>query len=151
MDLGPAGLGTGDRGRRGDHAADPDPRLWLVASTLFLVTIPIQIVFFIFLHFSGWIQVQFLFVVLFMLFFCITVCISVLRSSHCDLTFVLQVITSLFIAKWLTNLLWAHDLDPDMYAMPIQSSLVDLISQLLLVVCYELAEAMGSKVAGPNR
>ena len=59
-----------------------------------------------------------------------------------------QVTISLLMAQFITTFLWKRGLDPDMYAMPIQSSLIDLISQILLVICYELAEALGSKVGG---
>lgn len=37
-----------------------------------------------------------------------------------------------------------------MYAMPIHSSVVDLIGQLLLVVCFELVAHLGAKVEIPG-
>ncbi len=40
-----------------------------------------------------------------------------------------------------------------MYALPCQSALTDLVGQLLLVACYEVASLLGVKVAlnhGPN-
>ena len=46
----------------------------------------------------------------------------------------------------MTTLLWRHKLDPDMCALPIHSALMDLVGQLLLVSCFELARAMGLKV-----
>jgi len=59
---------------------------------------------------------------------------------------------SLLIAQGLTTLLWARDLDPDMYAMPIHSALLDLIGQLLLVICFEIVSHFTSsvKVAPPG-
>lgn len=57
-----------------------------------------------------------------------------------------KVVASLFLARGLTTLLWKRNLDPDMYALPIQSALVDLIGQLLLVVCFELVSLMGLPV-----
>ena len=54
-----------------------------------------------------------------------------------------QVIASLFLAQALTNILWKRNLDPDMYAFPIHSALVDLIGQLLLVVCFEILSHLG--------
>ena len=47
----------------------------------------------------------------------------------------------------MTTFLWHRGLDPDMYALPIQSALTDLTGQLLLVACYELASLLGVKVA----
>ncbi|KZS98799.1 hypothetical protein SISNIDRAFT_403866 [Sistotremastrum niveocremeum HHB9708] len=107
---------------------DEDPRLFLAASVLFSVTIPIQILFLSFLHFSGWLELHPTFVVVFLVFFCTA------------------VIASLTIANFLTHVLWARGLDPDMYALPIQSSLVDLIGQCLLVASFEVARALGGKV-----
>ena len=59
------------------------------------------------------------------------------------LTIKMQVATSLTLANWLTHYLWSKGLDPDLYAMPIQSSLVDLIGQCALVLTYELATTLG--------
>ena len=49
-----------------------------------------------------------------------------------------QVVASLFIAQVLTDILWKRGLDPDMYALPIHSALVDLVGLLLLVLCFEI-------------
>ena len=38
-----------------------------------------------------------------------------------------------------------------MYAMPIHSSVVDLIGQLLLVVCFEMVALLGGKVEIPHK
>ena len=51
------------------------------------------------------------------------------------------------MARLITTILWKRGLDPDMYALPIQSALTDLSGQLLLVACYEVASLLGVKVA----
>ena len=38
-----------------------------------------------------------------------------------------------------------------MYALPCQSALTDLVGQLLLVACYEIASLLGVKVALKHR
>ncbi len=53
---------------------------------------------------------------------------------------------SLILARFLTNYLWLKGHDPDMYAMPIHSSVVDLVGQLLLVMCFEVVASLGGKV-----
>ncbi len=57
-----------------------------------------------------------------------------------------QVYVSLILARFLTNYLWSKGHDPDMYAMPIHSSVVDLVGQLLLVMCFEVVASLGGKV-----
>ena len=63
-----------------------------------------------------------------------------LRSSF------LQVTISLIVARFLTAYLWSKGLDPDSYALPIHSALMDLGGQLMLVVCFEIAQALGARV-----
>jgi solute carrier family 41 len=65
----------------------------------------------------------------------------------------MQVITSLLLAQALTNFLWGRGLDPDMYAMPIHSALMDLVGQLLLVICFEIVSrfTQSVKVTPPSR
>lgn len=58
-----------------------------------------------------------------------------------------QVTISLLLAHGITTVLWRWKLDPDMYALPVQSALTDLIGQSLLVACYEIASLLGVKVA----
>ena len=53
---------------------------------------------------------------------------------------------SLVVARTLTGFLWSKKLDPDMYALPIHSALMDLVGQLLLVLCYEIV----SVILGPK-
>lgn len=57
-----------------------------------------------------------------------------------------QVLASLIIARYLTNWLWSKNRDPDMYALPIHSALMDLIGQLLLVLCFEIVSLLGGHV-----
>jgi len=54
-----------------------------------------------------------------------------------------QVWISLNVARLLTHYLWSKGLDPDMYALPIHSALMDLIGQLLLVLCFVLVSFLG--------
>jgi solute carrier family 41 len=54
----------------------------------------------------------------------------------------IQVVTSLVVARSLTNFLWSKDLDPDTYALPIHSALMDLVGQLLLVLCFEIVSLL---------
>jgi len=56
---------------------------------------------------------------------------------------ILQVAVSLLIADALTNYLWSRNFDPDMYALPIHSATMDLVGQLLLVLCFQLVSLMG--------
>jgi len=56
------------------------------------------------------------------------------------------VIASLAVAYYLTNWLWSKNRDPDMYALPIHSALMDLIGQLLLVLCFEIVTKLGAKL-----
>lgn len=62
------------------------------------------------------------------------------------LTLIQQVTISLLVARRLTSYLWSKGLDPDMYALPIHSALMDLVGQLMLVVCFEIAQLLGARV-----
>jgi solute carrier family 41 len=53
---------------------------------------------------------------------------------------------SLVVGFYLTNYLWARGYDPDIYALPIHSAIMDLSGQILLVSCFELASAIGFHV-----
>lgn len=64
----------------------------------------------------------------------------------CDVINTLQVAVSLFIADGLTNYLWSRSFDPDMYALPIHSAMMDLVGQLLLVLCFQLVSLMGIRL-----
>ncbi|KZO90389.1 hypothetical protein CALVIDRAFT_542714 [Calocera viscosa TUFC12733] len=113
-------------------AAPPVPeRPRLVSATLLAVSLPVAIAYLLFVSLAGWLELPIGFVILFTIFLCITSAVSL------GLGFV------------LTHLFWRNGLDPDIYCLPIQSSLIDLIGQLLLVACYEIAQLAGAKVASP--
>jgi solute carrier family 41 len=105
---------------------EPSPRL--VMLVLFLVSIPVAIAFFSILRISSWLTTPLMFTVL-ALFFLFT-----------------SIAISLSVAYVLTTYLWSHNYDPDMYALPIHSALMDLVGELLLVACFELASAIGLHV-----
>ncbi|PCH38633.1 hypothetical protein WOLCODRAFT_97443 [Wolfiporia cocos MD-104 SS10] len=109
-----------------DHKPHPTPRL--VMLTLLAVSFPIQIIFLCIVYAFGWLHLPIVFVVFEVLFFCIAVSIS------------------LGLGRIATNLLWKFKFDPDMYALPLHSSIMDLVGQLLLVACYEVAFLLGAKV-----
>ncbi|KAG1736926.1 Mg transporter [Suillus paluster] len=108
------------------HKSDPSPKLVMV--TLILITIPIEIIFLCILRAFGWLRLPIIFAILSVLFFCCA------------------VFTSLVIAQFLTNLLWSRGLDPDTYALPIHSALMDLVGQLLLVLCFEIVSLFGTNL-----
>ena len=72
-------------------------------------------------------------------------CLYFLVSNESAL-FWLQVFISLVIARLLTNWLWSIKKDPDMYALPIHSAMMDLVGQLLLVLCFEIVSLLGGRV-----
>ncbi|EJD48666.1 hypothetical protein AURDEDRAFT_150809 [Auricularia subglabra TFB-10046 SS5] len=109
------------------HTLAPS-RPTLVGLTLFFVTLPVTVLFIVFLRVAGWVLLPASFILLFIFFFSLSVAVS------------------LVLAKWITIWLWKTGRDPDTYALPIQSSLVDLISQLLLVACYIIAGKVGADV-----
>ncbi|KAF8162747.1 Mg transporter [Crassisporium funariophilum] len=107
---------------------NPEPSPLLSMITLLIITIPVEIIFLSILNALGWLKLPVLFTVFSIVFFCCA------------------VIASLFIARLLTNFLWARNRDPDMYALPIHSALMDLVGQLLLVLCFEIVSKLGGKV-----
>ena len=68
------------------------------------------------------------------------------RCTPLTIANVLQITISLIVAYHITNYLARHGYDPDMYAMPIHSAIMDLMGQLLLVSSFELASALGLHV-----
>ncbi|KAJ7215307.1 hypothetical protein B0H12DRAFT_1194589 [Mycena haematopus] len=105
-----------------------EPSSMLVLITLLLVTLPVEVVFLGVITGLGWLKLPLVFILFSVVFFC------------------LAVTSSLLIARALTNFLWARNLDPDMYALPIHSALMDLIGQLLLVICFEIVSLFGAQV-----
>ncbi|PPQ76906.1 hypothetical protein CVT24_008672 [Panaeolus cyanescens] len=139
-------------------ARKPEPSPILAMLTLLVITIPVEIIFLSILNGLGWLNLHILFVVFSIIFFCCAVSIStifpapniwltynfvfdVIFKSHSER----QVLASLVIARYLTNFLWSINRDPDMYALPIHSALMDLIGQLLLVLCFEIVSTLGAK------
>ncbi|TFK45538.1 solute carrier family 41 member 1 [Heliocybe sulcata] len=115
------------------HAIDrrsSEPSARLVMVTLLLITLPVELIFLAMLRGLGWLQLPILFVISAVIFFCCAVAVS------------------LFLAQGLTNFLWSKDLDPDMYALPIHSALMDLVGQLLLVICFEIVSLLGVPLIG---
>ncbi|KAG2359727.1 solute carrier family 41 member 1 [Suillus spraguei] len=108
------------------HKSEPSPKLVMV--TFILITIPIVILFLCILRVSGWLKFSIIFAILLVLFFCCA------------------VFTSLVVARSLTNLLWSRGFDPDIYALPIHSALVDLVGQVLLVLCFEIVSGSGASL-----
>jgi len=105
--------------------SDSGPSSRLVMVTLILVTVPIEIIFLTILNNFGWIKLPILFAIFSLVFFCCAVCVS------------------LVVARSLTQYLWSKGLDPDMYALPVHSALMDLVGQLLLVLCFVLVSFLG--------
>lgn len=110
---------------RKDHH-EPSPRL--VMLTLLLITLPVEIIFLGILDGLEWLNLPILFVAFAIVFFCCA------------------VIVSLVVARFLTDFLWSKNRDPDIYALPIHSAFMDLVGQLLLVLCFEIVSCLGTKV-----
>ncbi|KAF9239130.1 hypothetical protein BU15DRAFT_88139 [Melanogaster broomeanus] len=105
-----------------------EPSSRMVMITLLLVTLPVEIVFLAILRAFGWLKLPITFAIFSVFFFCCAVSVS------------------LVVAHILTNYLWSKGRDPDIYALPIHSALMDLIGQLLLVLCFTLVSLMGVNV-----
>jgi solute carrier family 41 len=99
------------------------------------------------LHAVGWLKLPLLFIALATFFFCCAVSRHQLKTSrNQELTAFLQIGSSLLIARALTNFLWSKGFDPDIYALPVHSAVMDLIGQSLLVLCFEIVSALGAHV-----
>ncbi|KAH6919206.1 solute carrier family 41 member 1 [Coprinopsis sp. MPI-PUGE-AT-0042] len=105
-----------------------EPGWRLVMMTLMTITLPVEVVFLAVLHAFGWLEIDILFVLFSILFFCFAVFVS------------------LIVARYLTNWLWSKNRDPDIYALPVHSALMDLVGQGLLVLCFEIVSKLGAKV-----
>lgn len=115
----------------------------LTTLTLFLVTLPVLFIFIGSIQLIGWTKLPLVFIFIFIPIFCLTVSFLIVCCYRID---VVQVLISLTTARLLTQFLWSRGLDPDTYALPIQSSLVDLSGQLMLAACFEIASALGADV-----
>ncbi|GAA6001030.1 hypothetical protein JCM10207_007381 [Rhodosporidiobolus poonsookiae] len=61
--------------------------------------------------------------------------------AYCGVVAV-QMIIALFLAFWGTTMLWKWDYDPDVYALPLLTSFLDVSGQLLLVAAYALTKKL---------
>ncbi|GBE86126.1 hypothetical protein SCP_0900030 [Sparassis crispa] len=109
-----------------EKSPHPSPRLVMV--TLLLISLPVDVAFLATVFAFGWLRLSVLFMVLQLVFFGLTVAVSLL------------------LARVTTDFLWTRGLDPDVWALPLNSALVDLVGQLLLVCCYEIAALLGAHV-----
>ncbi|CAE6411485.1 unnamed protein product [Rhizoctonia solani] len=100
----------------------------LVSLTLLAVGFPVLLSYLLFVWGAGWLPLPIGFVGLFVAIFGIT------------------TMAALALAYYLTHLFWQYGFDPDAYCLPVHSALVDLIGQLFLVACYELASILGNDV-----
>ncbi|CAE6441420.1 unnamed protein product [Rhizoctonia solani] len=100
----------------------------LVSFTLFAVGFPVLLSYLLFVWGAGWLPLPVGFVGLFVAIFGVT------------------VVVALALAYYLTHLFWRYGFDPDAYCLPVHSAVVDLIGQLFLVACYELASLLGNDV-----
>lgn len=100
----------------------------LTGTTLFAVSLPVMLTFLAFVYGTGWMDLPLLFVGAFIGFFCLSTAIA------------------LVIAHYFTLIFWSRGYDPDNYCLPVHSALCDLIGQLMLVACYELAGELGADV-----
>lgn len=116
---------------------------------LLLVAMPVGLVYFLVLRLFAWLPTAFAFSMLALFF----LCIAVSPYSQIPLTVadVFQITISLIVAYYITNYLARHGYDPDMYALPIHSAILDLVGQLLLVSSFELASAIGLHVRSHMR
>lgn len=122
-----------------------DPSSNLVMMTLIAITIPVEIIFLSVLHVLGWLSSPLVFIIFSIIFFCCAVRVQLYSSCPFlnDISYG-QVTLSLYVARLLTNFLWSKNLDPDTYALPIHSATMDLIGQLLLVLCFEIVSLLGA-------
>ncbi|KAK4058889.1 hypothetical protein OIO90_000335 [Microbotryomycetes sp. JL221] len=93
----------------------------VVGLCLFGLTCPVLVLFFIFAWLTG--QAPPITLTFFLMYLVVVA---------------IQVAISLMIAYHLTFLLWKLDYDPDVYALPLLSSFLDVTGQLLLVVAFAL-------------
>ncbi|KAL8292887.1 hypothetical protein RQP46_000581 [Phenoliferia psychrophenolica] len=93
----------------------------VVAFTLFAITSPVLLVFLAFAWLTGQATVSFTFALAFVAVVCV------------------QVALALALGYFTTLLLWKWDYDPDVYALPLLSSFLDVTGQLMLVAAFAIA------------
>ena len=124
----------------------PEPSALLTMATLLVITLPVELIFLSILDAFGWLELPYMFIIFSVIFFFCAVSTFSLCCTLIHLKHLKQVLSSLVIARALTHFLWALNRDPDSYALPIHSALMDLIGQLLLVLCFEIVSRLGIKV-----
>ncbi len=114
---------------------------------LLLVTMPIGLVYFLVLRVFAWLATSFIFSMLALIFLCVAVSLPPsLPPTDLPLDLYLQITMSLAAAYFITDYMSRRGYDPDVYVLPIHSAIVDLVGELLLVSCFELASAIGLHV-----
>ncbi|KAH9961041.1 hypothetical protein BC827DRAFT_1132217 [Russula dissimulans] len=108
---------------------EPSPHV--VMLVLLFVAMPVGLMYFLVLRLSGWLATSFAFYMLALFFLCIAITLS------------------LVVGYFITDYLCKHGYDPDVYALPIHSAIIDLCGQVLLVSCFELASKLGFHVRSP--
>jgi len=99
-----------------------EERYVLVGVTLFIISTPILSLFLIFVGITGQVYVTVPFAL-----------------GYCFLT-ALMVTLALTFGYFLAVILWKWDYDPDINALPLLSSLMDVIGQLLLVAIFSATQ-----------
>ncbi|ORY61906.1 hypothetical protein BCR35DRAFT_295458 [Leucosporidium creatinivorum] len=102
----------------------------IVALSLFALTCPVLFLFFLFVWATGQAPVTLLFAMGFMVVTCV------------------QVALSLTLAYHMAFILWRMDYDPDVYALPLLSSFLDVSGQLLLVGAFAMGKKAVAAVSG---
>lgn len=119
----------------------------IVALSLFALTCPVLFLFLLFVWATGQAPITGLFV----LGFVVVVCVQVSCCSfdfRAELIFSSrQVALSLTLAYHMTFILWRMDYDPDVYALPLLSSFLDVSGQLVLVGAFAAAGKRAVAVA----
>ncbi|KAF8344133.1 Mg transporter [Cantharellus anzutake] len=109
--------------------AHPSGKKYIITSmTLGFVGLPVLFSYLAFMCGAGWLDVPGVFLTVYVVVFCFSTALS------------------LGLAYFLTQFLWARNLDPDCYCLPIHSSLIDLAGQCLLVVAYLVSSGLGADV-----
>ncbi|KAK4053716.1 hypothetical protein OIV83_001372 [Microbotryomycetes sp. JL201] len=100
----------------------------VIGLSLFALTCPVLLLFLLFAWITGQVSVTLWFLLVY------------------TLAIAAQVAISLLIAYHMTFVLWKLDYDPDVYALPLLSSFLDVTGQLLLVAAF----ALGGRSSGSS-
>ncbi|CAO1618101.1 unnamed protein product [Parajaminaea phylloscopi] len=102
---------------------------WLVPMTVLTIGVSIELLFLLIVWVSGQLTFRWPFMLAFAVIGVFT-----------------QVAFALVLAHVFTLTLWSKNYDPDIYCLPLVSSLCDVAGQALLVLSYAVAHAMGDVV-----